>query len=76
MLVQGSLLATLLIDLFRTKTSPFANIIEFNFKALHPIYVNEEIILKGCNNGDLWIEKDGQLCMTAKLTTNKNTIGE
>jgi len=67
-LVQGPLLATLLLDLLR-RNAPAASVRRLEFKAVRPSFVDRPLHLRGQPEGDkvrLWAADDeGRLTMTA-----------
>lgn len=69
LLVQGPLIATLLMDLLR-RNAPDAIVRSLEFKAVRPSFVDRTMHLRGQPEGDqirLWASDDeGQLVMTAR----------
>lgn len=68
LLVQGPLIAVLLMDLLQ-RNAPDAVVRSLEFKAVRPLYVGRPLHLRGCPEGDkvrLWASDDeNRLAMTA-----------
>lgn len=70
LVVQGPLLATLLLDLCQAEL-PYAAIKSFQYRAVRPTYVSHPFTLNGARNGEaftLWSAQQGRLCMSATVT--------
>jgi len=70
LVVQGPLLATLLLELCQAKL-PHAAIRSFEYRAVRPTFVSQPFTVSGSQDGkalSLWSAQQGQLCMSAKAT--------
>ena len=68
--VQGPLLATLLLELCQARL-PDGAIRTFQFRAVRPTYLEQMVRLSGKQSGKeiaLWSAQQGSLCMTATAT--------
>jgi len=68
--VQGPLLATLLLELCQSQL-PCGAIKTFQFRAVRPTYMERMVTLNGTQSGKeiaLWSAQQGSLCMTATAT--------
>ena len=68
--VHGPLLATLLLELCRSRL-PDGAIKTFQFRAVRPTYLEQTVTLDGKQNGKdivLWSAQQGGLCMSAAAT--------
>ncbi|NDZ18842.1 acyl-CoA dehydrogenase [Variovorax sp. WS11] len=70
LLVQGPLIATLLMDLLH-RNAPHARILSLDFKAVRPTFMGRPVQLRGQSDGSavrLWASDDeGQLTMSANV---------
>lgn len=77
LIVHGPLLATLLVELL-TSNFPKQNLLEFEFKAIKPVFDTEKFHLCGNyadsdGNSKLWVSNNaGNLCLSATARLAKN----
>ena len=70
LVVQGPLLATLLLELCQAQL-PYAAIKTFQYRAVRPTLVSQPFTVNGSQDGSsltLWSAQQGQLCMSATAT--------
>ena len=70
LVVQGPLLATLLLELLQAQL-PYSAIKTFQFRAMRPTYASQTFTLNAARNGEtvtLWSVQQGRLCMSASAT--------
>jgi 3-methylfumaryl-CoA hydratase len=70
LVVQGPLLATLLLELCRVQL-PHAVVTRFQYRAVRPTFVSQPFTVNGSRDGkalSLWSAQQGRLCMSATAT--------
>ena len=67
--VHAPLNLVLMLELFRSHYGSDKLPNSFQYRAVNPIYANEEYSIKLAESGETWIEKgdDRRLCMTGKF---------